>query len=88
MGCPAPGSGAAGHAMKLAAPGMTWNRLSEARRNQEIENANRENHKRGRDVEVGRGRVILTSPGGVRYALSVDDAGALTTSLVTTDAIL
>lgn len=32
---------------------------------------------RGVDIEMGEARVILTSPNGTRYALSVSDAGAL-----------
>jgi hypothetical protein len=31
----------------------------------------------GKDCEIGQGRVILTAPGGARFALAVDDAGAL-----------
>lgn len=45
----------------------------------DLEAADLENFKRGRDIEVGGGRVILTSSGGIRWALSVNDAGALST---------
>lgn len=38
------------------------------------------NWKRGRDIELARGeRLILRSPDGTRYALVVDNAGALST---------
>lgn len=44
---------------------------------QKIENADIENLKRNRDAEIGHGRVILTSPNGTRYALSVANDGTL-----------
>lgn len=35
-------------------------------------------HRRGTDVELGQNeRVIVRSPNGVRWALSVDDAGII-----------
>lgn len=49
----------------------------EAERNRQIEAADRENHKRGRDVEIGQGRLILTSPNGTRYDITVSNAGAI-----------
>lgn len=48
--------------MRLRVPGPTWIRAQEAERNRQIEAADRENHKRGRDVEIGEARLILTSP--------------------------
>jgi hypothetical protein len=47
----------------------------EVRRWMELEN-NR-NHKRGSDVEIGVGRLILTSPNGTRYSVTVSDAGVI-----------
>lgn len=44
----------------------------------QIEQADQLNHKRNRDVEIGKGRVILASPDGTRYALAVSNAGVLT----------
>jgi len=37
---------------------------------------------RGQDVEMHDGRIILTSPNGTRYALTVDNAGALGTPAI------
>jgi hypothetical protein len=37
------------------------------------------NYKRDRDIELVRNRIILRSPNGTRYALVVDNAGALST---------
>lgn len=38
--------------------------------------------KRGRDLDVGDARVILTAPDGGRWALTVDNAGNLTATSV------
>jgi hypothetical protein len=43
-----------------------------------LQQADAENHKRGRDIEVGRGRLILTSPGGKRFDVAVSDTGVIT----------
>ena len=48
----------------------------------QIEQADRENHKRGQDVEIGDGRLILTSPDGTRYSVEVDNAGNLSATAV------
>ncbi|MDE4176364.1 hypothetical protein PXK01_19585 [Phaeobacter sp. PT47_59] len=68
--------------MKLRPPGPNYDRLQEADRIRQIEQADRQNHKRGQDVEIGQGRLILTSPNGTRYSVEVDNAGALSTSAV------
>lgn len=44
---------------------------------QKIEGADAENHKKNRDVEIGQGRLVLTSPNGTRYEVTVDNAGNL-----------
>ena len=48
----------------------------------DIERRDAQNHKRGRDVEVGEGRVILTSPNGTRFSLTVSNTGVLTATPV------
>ncbi len=71
--------------MRFAPPRKYYDPNAELDRNQQIEQADDENHKKGRDIEVGGScRVTLTSPGGIRYWLSVDDAGALTVTAVPT----
>lgn len=48
-----------------------------------IETADSANLKSDTDNDLGpRGRIILRSPNGTRYALKVSDAGALTTEVV------
>lgn len=64
--------------MKLPLPTLAYNKLAEQRRNGLIEQADAENHKRGRDVEIGQGRLILTSPDGTRFEIEVDNAGTIT----------
>lgn len=43
----------------------------------ELERADRENQKRRQDVELGVASVVLTSPDGSRWRLTVDDSGTL-----------
>lgn len=68
--------------MKLRPATQTFQQEIEAERIRQIEAADRENHKRGRDVEIGSARLILTSPNGTRYSVVVDNAGNLSTSAV------
>lgn len=68
--------------MKLRTATPAYNRLVEAERIRQIEQADRENHKRERDIEVGQARLILTSPNGTRYSVEVDNAGNLSASAV------
>ena len=39
-------------------------------------------HKRGADIELSSDRLILRSPNGSRFAVAVDNAGALSTVAV------
>ena len=82
MGHPAPTGQSTGAAVKLRPPTPTYDRAIEAERVRQIEQADAENHKRNRDVEIGPGRLILTSPNGTRYSVEVDNAGNLSTSAV------
>jgi hypothetical protein len=69
--------------MRLAPPRKYYDANAELDRNQALETADDENHKKGRDIEVGaQCRVTLTSPSGLRFWLAVDDAGALTVTAV------
>jgi hypothetical protein len=64
--------------MKLQPPSLAYNRLREIERNRKLEEADRSNMKRDQDVEIGSRRLILTSPDGSRWSVTVSDAGALT----------
>jgi len=68
--------------MKLPMPNGQWSRQKEVEWLRKIEAADQENHKRNRDVEVGQGRLILTSPDGTRYEVTVDNAGNLSTTAI------
>jgi len=42
-----------------------------------IEQADGLNHKKNQDIEVGAARLILKSPSGTRYSITVDNSGNL-----------
>lgn len=58
--------------MKLRPPGPTYDRQQEADRIRQIEQADRENHKRGKDLEVGNARLIVRDTAtGARVSIRV-----------------
>ena len=63
--------------MRLPRSGRAYDAAADDRKSQIIEAADRSNHKRGQDVEVGAARLILTAPNGTRYSVSVSNAGAI-----------
>lgn len=63
--------------MRLPNPPPTYRPVHEHERSRQIEAADKRNHKRGADIEVAPGRLILTAPNGTRYVVSVTNAGAL-----------
>ena len=66
--------------MKLSRPLREYDPSQFATNNFSIEQADRNNHKKDQDIEVGSASVILTSANGTRYKLVVSDAGVLSTS--------
>lgn len=68
--------------MKLPVPQGQYSRAVEVERNRVIEMADGQNHKRNRDVEIGQARLILTSPNGTRYSVTVDNAGVISTTAI------
>ena len=73
-----------GTGLRLPIPKPQYDQGSATERNLALEQADSQNHKRGRDLEVGAQgeRLILTSSGGTRYQILVSDAGVLSTSAV------
>ena len=69
--------------MKLPAPSVRYDNSREADRNRILEKADRENHKRGQDLYVSPGRLLIAAPNGSVWAVSVDNSGNLTTTEVT-----
>jgi hypothetical protein len=65
--------------MKLPVTPSKYQPFTESTRNRILEQADAENHKRDRDINVGKGRVILTASDGSRWALVVAPGGALST---------
>jgi len=68
--------------MKLPRPPSDYSVPYESQRNLLIELDSQSNLKSNRDIEVGGGRLILTSANGTRYALSVNNSGNLSTVVV------
>jgi hypothetical protein len=68
--------------MKLPSPSPRYEATREADRNRRIEQADLENHKRGRDLYVAPGRLLLTSPDGTVYEVKVDNTGALSAASI------
>lgn len=64
--------------MRLPMQSPTYSASAENERNRVIEQADYLNHKRNSDVEIGDGRLILKAANGVRYYITVSNAGALT----------
>lgn len=65
--------------MNLPRPGERYERPTEDRRNRALELADAQNLKRGQDVELRDERLILRSPDGTRYQVTVDNTGTLGT---------
>lgn len=68
--------------MNLPSPPDQYNRDDQSRVRDILGRADTENHKRGRDINVAPGRLILTSPNGTRYAITVSNSGVLSTAVV------
>lgn len=67
--------------MKLPSPSSRYDPVVEAQRNLLLEQADMQNHKRLADLEiVAPQRLILRSPNGTRWKLTVDNSGVLTAS--------
>lgn len=63
--------------MKLPSPSPRYEPSRESARNRQLEQADLENHKRGRDLFVSPGRFLITAPNGTVYSIVVDNAGNL-----------
>jgi len=68
--------------MKLPPPPQVWTSGHAREVYRQVEQSDQENHKRGRDIEVGDARIILTAPDGGRWSIEVDNAGNLSASSV------
>ena len=68
--------------MNLRQPKPGYDPQDEQHRNNEIERADRQNHKKNRDVEIGNGRLILKDTvTGTRYNVTIVSGTLTLTSL-------
>ena len=64
--------------MILQPPSQNYDPLFEIERNRELESQDALNRKKQQDVEIAKDeRLILSSPNGTRYKISVDNSGVL-----------
>lgn len=55
-----------------------YDALDQSSLRRELLNADRENRKIGSDVDILASRLILQSPNGTRWSITVDNAGTIT----------
>lgn len=63
--------------MRLPSPPAMFQTSYQSALNVQIEQADDLNHKKLQDVEIGEARLILRSPNGSRFSVTVDNAGNL-----------
>jgi hypothetical protein len=68
--------------MNLPTPSIQYSEKDQAQTRNILELEDRNNHKRNRDVEIGTSRLILTSPNGTRYRITVSNAGTLSATSI------
>jgi len=68
--------------MRLPRQFPNYSLPNEEQRNHQIEQADKQNHKKNQDVEIGVGRLILTSPDGTRWDITVDNAGVISAASI------
>lgn len=64
-------------ALKLPHPPDVYTPTAEAQRAFLLEREDRFNRKTNTDVEIGSSRLILTSPNGTRYSITVSNLGII-----------
>tara|TARA_R110000851_G_scaffold113378_4_gene238014 strand:- start:1632 stop:1838 length:207 start_codon:yes stop_codon:yes gene_type:complete len=68
--------------MILPTPSQYYDPLVQSEINRSIELGDSNNLKKDGDLEIGNGRIILTSANGTRYKLTVDNSGNLGTATI------
>ncbi|NKX40951.1 hypothetical protein HGG71_05640 [Rhodobacteraceae bacterium R_SAG2] len=63
--------------MILPRPPGTYNPRIEAERNRTLQTEMQKVRRTDRDVEIGSERLVLKSPDGTRWSVTVDNAGTL-----------
>ena len=68
--------------MNLPTPSIQYSEKDQIQTRNILELEDRNNHKRNRDVEIGRSRLILTSPNGTRFNIEVSNIGVITATSI------
>lgn len=68
--------------MKLPQQPLIYSRGVEQERNRSLELADKQNFKRNQDVELVDNRLILRSPDGTRWSITVDNAGVISATAI------
>jgi|TARA_R110000823_G_scaffold258034_1_gene379621 hypothetical protein len=68
--------------MILPTPSQSYDPMIQSEINRAIELGDSQNLKKDGDLEVGNGRIVLTSANGTRYKLTVDNSGNLGTATI------
>lgn len=68
--------------MILPTPSQAYDPMIQSEINRAIELGDSQNLKKDGDLEVGNGRVVLTSANGTRFKLTVDNSGNLGTATI------
>jgi hypothetical protein len=63
--------------IKLPAPASTWTPTYQVRVNQTIEANDVQVRHKGEDVELMREKLVLRSPSGKRWSITVSDTGTI-----------
>jgi phosphosulfolactate phosphohydrolase-like enzyme len=66
--------------VKLPSAAPQYDLRDQAQLRNLIERADVQNRKQGQDVEIRGARLVLTSPNGTRYSVTVDNSGNLSTT--------
>jgi len=68
--------------VKLPTAARQYDLQDQAQMRNLLERADVQNMKRGQDIEVSSARLILTSPNGTRYSVTVDNSGNLSATAI------
>ena len=68
--------------MRLPRPPLSYSERDQTEVRLLIERADDANHKRNEDIEVGNARLILKSPNGTRYSITVNNSGAISAAAI------
>jgi hypothetical protein len=68
--------------VRLPRPPLSYDERDQTEVRLLIERADDGNHKRLEDIEVGAARLILKSPNGTRYSITVNNSGAISAAAI------